>query len=77
MPVNDPAEKIEADAAELEERIGKLDERIGEATQAANDRPGENDPVEDAAGDWEDTDDDTGGEDPSGFDDPEVEEEDE
>jgi hypothetical protein len=77
MPANDPAEKIEADADELEERIGKLETKIGEATQAADARPGENKPLEDTAGDWEDTDDDAGGEDASGFDDPEAEEEDE
>src|SRR3954453_4568045 len=77
MPVNDPAEKIEADAAELEERIGKLDNRIGEATQAADARPGENKPLEETAGDWEDSEGGPLGDDAEGFDDPEAEEDDE
>src|SRR3954454_19434728 len=73
MPVNDPAEKIEADAAELEERIGKLDNRIGEATQAADARPGENKPLEETAGDWEDREGGPLGDHAGGFDAPEAE----
>ena len=34
------------------------------------------DPFADTAGDWEDTEDDSGGEDPEGFDDPEADEDD-
>ena len=66
MTVNDPEQQIEADAAELEERIGRLDSNIGEAKQAADARPGENPPL--------DTEDDGDG-DADGFDDPEAEEE--
>ena len=68
MSVNDPAEQIEADADELEERIGKLDAHIGEARQktASGGGNGESDEEDDA--------DDSSSED---FDDPEAEEEEE
>ena len=69
MPVNDPEQKIEADADELEERIGKLDDHIGQAKQAADERPGENPSLADGG------DDDDGDTDSDGFDDPEAEEE--
>ena len=60
---------------ELEKRIDDLDDHIGEAKREAQARREEQDPFEDAAGDFEDTDDDSGGEDASGFDDPEADEE--
>jgi hypothetical protein len=47
------------------------------ARKEAQARSEEQDPFEDAAGDWEDTEDDSGGEDPEAFDDPENDEEDE
>ena len=52
----------------------ELDDRIDDARQEAKARREESDPGEDAAGDWEDTDDDAGGEDAEGFDDPEADE---
>jgi hypothetical protein len=68
MSANDPAEQIEADADELEERIGKLDTHLGEAREKAKarSRDGESDDEDDAG--------DGGSE---GFDDPEAEEEEE
>jgi hypothetical protein len=68
MPVNDPAEQIEADADELEERIGKLDDHLGEARKKASARKPNGDP---------DDDDDAGDDDTGGFDDPEADEEEE
>jgi hypothetical protein len=73
----DPEQDLERSGDELEERIERLDEHIGEARQEAEARSEDPDPVEDTAGDWEDTDDDSGGEDPEAFDDPENVEEDE
>jgi hypothetical protein len=70
----DPERKLERTGDELEERIDKLDDRIDDARQEAKARREESHPEEDVAGDWEDTDDDSGGEDAAGFDDPEVDE---
>jgi hypothetical protein len=70
----DPEQDLERSGDELEERIDRLDEHIGEAKQEAKARAEDEDPFDDTAGDWEDTDDDAGGEDPAGFDDPEVDE---
>jgi len=68
----DPEGDLEHTGDELEERIERLDDHIEESRKEASARSQENDdPFEDAAGDWEDTDDDAGGEDPEGFDDPE------
>ena len=64
----DPERDLERSGDELEERIEHLDDQIGEARTRAE----EQDPFEDEAGDWEDTDDDSGGEDAEGFDDPEL-----
>jgi hypothetical protein len=71
----DPEVELERAGDELEERIDHLDDHIGEAKQEAQARREEQDPFEDATGNLEDTDDDAGGEDPSGFDDPEADEE--
>ena len=71
----EPERDLERSGDELEERIERLDEEIGEAQNEAKARSEDPDPFEDAAGDWEDTDDDAGGEDPEAFDDPEVVEE--
>ena len=68
MPANDPAQQIESDADELEERIGKLDANIDEARKKASARSENGDPGED---------DDAGDDDTGGFDDPEAEEEEE
>jgi sugar-specific transcriptional regulator TrmB len=74
----DPENELEHTGDELEERIDRLDERIDESKKEASARSQENDdPFEEAAGDWEDTDDNSGGEDPEGFDDPEADEDDE
>jgi hypothetical protein len=68
----DPDRSLEQTGDELEERIDRLDDDIDESRQKATARSEENeDPFEDVAGDWEDTEDDAGGEDPEGFDDPE------
>jgi hypothetical protein len=73
----DPEEQLERTGDELKERLEKLDDHIDDARQEAKARREESDPGEGVAGDWEDTDDDAGGEDPEGFDDPEAEDEDE
>jgi hypothetical protein len=72
----DPAQDLERSGDELEERLERLDDHIGEARQEAKARSEDPDPFEEAAGDWEDTDDDSGGEDPEAFDDPESDEDD-
>ena len=53
---HDPEQSIEHDAAELEERIGRLEDSIAES----------HDGLEEIAGDWDQTDDQAGGEDPVG-----------
>jgi len=53
---HDPEERLEHDAAELEERIERLKGQIGETHEA----------LENVAGDWQGTDDQAGGEDPVG-----------
>jgi hypothetical protein len=68
----DAEHELERSGDELEERIDKLDDRIDDARQEAKARREESHPEEDVAGDWEDTDDDAGGQDASGFDDPEA-----
>jgi hypothetical protein len=74
----DPENELEHTGDELEERLDRLDDKIDESKKEASARSQQNDdPFEDAAGDWEDTDDDAGGEDPEGFDDPEADEDDE
>jgi hypothetical protein len=72
----DPDSALERTGDELEERLETLDDHIGEARQEAKARSEDPDPFEEAAGDWEDTDDDSGGEDPEAFDDPESDEDD-
>jgi hypothetical protein len=72
---SDPDHDLERTGEELEERIERLDDEIGQAHHEADARSEDPDPFEDAAGDWEDTDDDAGGEDPEAFDDPELDEE--
>jgi hypothetical protein len=68
----EPDRDLEKTGDELEERIDRLDDHIDESRKEATARSQENeDPFEEVAGDWEDTDDDAGGEDPEGFDDPE------
>jgi len=68
----DPGHDLEHTGDELEERIERIDDSIEESRKEAAARSEQNeDPFEEAAGDWEDTDDDAGGEDPEGFDDPE------
>jgi hypothetical protein len=69
----DPDEELKRGGDELEERIERLGDHIDEARRTAQSRP---EVTNKAAGDWEDSDDDAGGEDPSGFDDPEKAEED-
>ena len=67
----DPERNLEGSADELEGRIGRLDEHIDESKREVRARREESEPFEDVAGDWEDTDDAAGGEDPTVFDDPE------
>jgi hypothetical protein len=72
QPTTDPDQNLEKTGDELEERLDRLDDHIDESRKEATARSEENDdPFEEAAGDWEDTEDDAGGEDPEGFDDPE------
>ena len=68
----DPDHDLERTGDELEERIEHLDDQIDEAHREARMRAEEQDPFEDVAGDWEDTDDAAGGEDLEAFDDPEF-----
>jgi hypothetical protein len=69
---------LEHDADELDERIDKLGDHIEDARRKAQPRAEEAAPIEDAAGDWEDTEPtDSTGEDASGFDDPEAHDADE
>jgi hypothetical protein len=63
----DPERDLARAGDELEERIDRLDGHIDEARQAARAQASGG---EDVAGDWEDTDDASGGEDPATFDDP-------
>jgi hypothetical protein len=73
----DPDRDLKRTGDELEERLERLDEDIVESRKQAETRSEENeDPFEEAAGDWEDTEDAGGGEDPEGFDDPEAVDED-
>jgi hypothetical protein len=67
---------LERTGDELEERLDNLDDKIDKSKHEAQARSEDTDPFEDAAGDWEDTDDDAGGDDPAGFDDPEADEDD-
>lgn len=69
-------DEMDRSAAEMQERVDKLDSHIGE-TKETWERAKKGDMVPTAAGDWEDTEDDAGGDDASAFDDPEVEETDE
>jgi len=73
----DPEARLEQGADELEGRLDKLGEDIDDARQELRARQEDADIGEDVAGDWEDTDDDAGGEDPAAFDDPDNVEEDE
>ena len=82
MAETKPGEEIERDlqhdADELDERIDRLGDHIGEARKKAQARADESKPLEETAGDWEDTEpDDATGDDPSAFDDPEADEEEE
>jgi septal ring factor EnvC (AmiA/AmiB activator) len=66
-PGNDPAARLERDAAELDHRLQRLDGHISEAERAAEARREEANPGEAVAGDWEDTKGTAGqGEDPEG-----------
>jgi hypothetical protein len=73
----DPDHDLERTGDELEERLGRLDGEIDETKKELRARKEtDEDPFSETAGDWEDTDDDAGGEDPEGFDDPEADEDD-
>jgi hypothetical protein len=67
---------LERTGDELEERLGRVDDQIDAAKQEASTRSEDTDAGDEVVGDWEDTDDDSGGEDPSQFDDPDADEED-
>jgi hypothetical protein len=71
----DVERNLERSGDELEERIGHLDAQIDEAKHEASTRSEDTDTGDEVVGDWEDTDDDAGGEDPSQFDDPDADEE--
>jgi len=55
---SDPEQAIEQDIAELDKRVDELEEHIGEARDAST--------AEEFAGDWDQTGDQAGGEDPVG-----------
>jgi hypothetical protein len=55
---SDPDQAIERDIEELDERLERLDESVAEAKSAAD--------AEELVGDWDQTDDQAGGEDPVG-----------
>ncbi len=73
----DPETRPEQGAEDMEARLDDLGSDIDEAKQRLEARKEDADVGGDVAGDWEDTDDDTGGDDPSAFDDPETDDEDE
>ncbi len=73
----DPEVRLEKGGDELEQRIDHLGDDIADARQGLKARQEDADIGSDVAGDWEDTNDDTGGDDPAAFDDPETDEEDE
>jgi len=54
----DPEQSLERDIGELEERLDGLEHRLGEAKDLSQ--------AEEVAGDWDQTDDQAGGEDPVG-----------
>lgn len=54
----DPEQAIERDISELDERVERLEDSIDEAKEAAT--------AEELVGDWDQTDDQAGGEDPVG-----------
>jgi len=65
----DPEKAIERDADELEKRVERLGEHIDEAKDHLKQRTKEAEHLgraEDVAGDWDQTDDQAGGEDPVG-----------
>ena len=70
----DPEGRLEHDAAELDERLERVGEHIEESRGKLKAREEDADePLDDVAGDWEDTAPQSpGGEDPAGFDDPEA-----
>jgi hypothetical protein len=68
----DPDRDLARSGDELEERIDQLDEHIDDSKRELRARREDSDPGEDLAGDWEDTEDDAGGEDPAAFDDPDA-----
>ena len=68
--VDEAEEAMSRSADELEERSGRLGQDIDE-TKKTWEQAKASEQTPTAAGDWEDTDDDAGGEDPHGFDDPE------
>jgi hypothetical protein len=75
--VKDATQAAETTADDLEQRSEKVGEGIEHAKKRWDDAQSSED-VPSAAGDWEDTEpDDSTGEDPSGFDDPETVDEDE
>ena len=68
--IGEAEQAMEKSAGEMQERSDRLGEHIGEAKSEWR-QAQQSEQVPTAAGDWEDTEDETGGEDPAGFDDPE------
>jgi hypothetical protein len=73
----EPEARLEQGAEDMETRLDGLGGDIADAKQRLEARKEDADIGGDVAGDWEDTEDDTNGEDPAAFDDPETDEEDE
>jgi cellobiose phosphorylase len=74
---SDVEQGLQREGDDMENRLEQLDEHIDEARDQAQARTGDSDTWDETAGDWEDTDDAAGGEDPSEFDDPDAAEDDE
>jgi hypothetical protein len=68
----DPERALKRGGDELEERLHRVDDDIDEAKKQLHAQRESG--LRGAAGEWEDTDDDAGGEDPAAFDDPEADE---
>jgi hypothetical protein len=74
----EPDRDLKRTGDELEGQLERLDDHIDDSRRELKARSEEaDDPAQDVAGDWDDTEDDAGGQDASAFDDPEAEEEDE
>ena len=68
--IEEAAQAMDSTAGEMQEQSDRLGSHIAE-TKSDWRQAKQSEQVPTAAGDWEDTEDDAGGDDPAGFDDPE------